>query len=95
MDIRKIVKKPLITEKASVAKDKENKYTFMVDKGATKPQIKQAVQDLFKVKVESVHTAIVPGKERRMGAHSGIRPDWKKAIVKLRKGDEIKLVEEA
>lgn len=94
MDIRKIIKRPLITEKATILKEKENKYQFMVDKDATKGQIKQAVQELFKVKVEGVHTAIVPGKLRRMGAHAGYRSDWKKAIVKVQKGQEIKMVEE-
>lgn len=94
MDIRKIIKRPLITEKATILKEKENKYQFMVDIDATKSQIKQAVQELFKVKVEGVHTAIIPGKLRRMGAHAGYRSDWKKAIVKVQKGQEIKMVEE-
>jgi large subunit ribosomal protein L23 len=95
MDIRQIIKKPLITEKASILKEKENKYLFAVEKTATKGQIKQAVEELFKVVVEDVHTAIIPGKQRRMGAHAGFRPDWKKAIVKVKKGQEIKMVEEA
>jgi large subunit ribosomal protein L23 len=94
MDIRKIIKKPLITEKASLLKEKENKYVFMVGKDATKGQVKQAIQELFKVQVENVHTCVIPGKERRMGAHAGYRPDWKKAIVKVKKGQEIKVVEE-
>jgi large subunit ribosomal protein L23 len=95
MDIRKVIKKPLITEKATTMKEKENKYTFMVDKNADKVKIKQAVEELFKVQVEGVHTSVVSGKLRRMGAHSGYRADWKKAIVKVKKGQEIKLVEEA
>jgi large subunit ribosomal protein L23 len=95
MDIRKIIKKPLITEKAAAMKEKENKYLFMVEKEASKTQIKAAIEELFKVKVEDVHTAIVGGKLRRMGAHSGYRPDWKKAIVKIKQGQEIKIVEEA
>lgn len=95
MDIRKIIKKPLITEKATVLREKENKYVFMVAKEASKPQIKSAVEALFKVGVEAVHTSVVPGKLKRMGAHSGYRADWKKAIVKLKKGQEIKVVEEA
>jgi large subunit ribosomal protein L23 len=66
----------------------------MVDKAATKGQIKQAVQELFKVNVEDIHTANVLGKQKRMGAHAGYRPDWKKAIVKVKKGQEIKMVEE-
>jgi large subunit ribosomal protein L23 len=95
MDIRNIIKKPLVTEKASIMKEKDNKYTFMVDKDANKFQIKQAIETLFKVKVESVHTANYQGKEKRMGMHSGYRSDWKKAIVKLGKGQEIQMVDEA
>jgi len=95
MDIRKVIKRPLITEKATIMKEKENKYTFMVDKDADKVKIKHAVEDLFKVQVEDVHTSVMSGKLRRMGAHFGYRADWKKAIVTVRKGQEIKLVEEA
>ena len=95
MDIRNIIKKPIVTEKASIMKDKDNKYTFMVDKDANKFQIKNAVETLFKVKVESVHTANYLGKAKRMGMHSGYKSDWKKAIVKLGKGQEIQMVEEA
>ncbi len=95
MDIRNIIKKPIVTEKAAVMKEKDNKYTFMVDKDANKFQIKQAVENLFKVKVESVHTANYAGKAKRMGMHSGYKSDWKKAIVKLSKGQEIQMVDEA
>ena len=95
MDIRKIIKKAIVTEKASILKEKDNKYTFMVDKDANKFQIKNAIETLFNVKVESVHTANYLGKEKRMGMRSGYRSDWKKAIVKLGKGQEIQMVEEA
>lgn len=95
MDIRKIIKKPIVTEKAAIMKEQDNKYTFMVDKDANKHQIKQAVEELFKVEVSSVHTANYGGKLKRMGAHEGYRSDWKKAIVKLKKGQEIALTEEA
>jgi len=95
MDIRDIIKKPLITEKSSLMKEKENKYTFVVDKTANKYQIKQAVETLFNVKVQNVHTCIFLGKEKKMGAHAGYKSDWKKAIVKLQKGQEISLVDEA
>jgi len=94
MDIRNIIKKPLVTEKASVMKEKDNKYTFMVDKQANKFQIKQAIEALFKVKVESVHTANYGGKSKRMGMHAGFKSDWKKAVVKLGKGQEIQMVDE-
>ena len=95
MDIKKIIKKPLITEKATILREKENKYIFMVDKSANKQRIKEAIEELFKVKVEGVHTSIMGGKLRRMGAHAGYRADWKKAIVQIKKGQEIKMVEEA
>lgn len=91
MDIRNIVKKPIVTEKASIAKEKENKYTFVVDKDANKYQIKQAIEEMFNVKVVSVHTANFGGKAKRMGMHEGRKSDWKKAIIKLKDGQEISL----
>ncbi|MDD5022376.1 MAG: 50S ribosomal protein L23, partial [Endomicrobiaceae bacterium] len=60
-----------------------------------KYQIKQAVETMFKVKVKSVHTCIFLGKEKKMGGHSGYKSDWKKAIIKLQKGQEISIVDEA
>ncbi len=93
MNIRNIIKKPLVTEKASVAKEKEGKYTFVVDKDANKYQIKQAVEEMFNVKVVSVHTAIFNGKSKRMGMYEGLKSDWKKAIVKLKDGQEITIEE--
>jgi len=95
MEIRNIIKKPLVTEKSSVAKEKDNKYTFVVDKDANKYQIKQTVEVMFNVKVKNVHTAIFAGKAKRMGMHEGKKSDWKKAIVQLEKGQEINLVDEA
>ena len=94
MDIRNIIKRPLVTEKSSVAKEKEGKYTFVVDKDANKYQIKQAIEEMFNVKVVSVHTANFGGKPKRMGMHEGRKSDWKKAIIKLKDGQEI-TVEEA
>ena len=95
MDYRKIIKKPIVTEKATALRERDNKYIFAVDRDSTKGQIKEAVEVLFKVKVEGIHTSIMHGKLRRLGAHSGYQPDWKKAIVKVKKGQEIKMVEEA
>ncbi|MDR1952635.1 MAG: 50S ribosomal protein L23 [Elusimicrobiota bacterium] len=94
MDIRNIIKKSIETEKAAGLKEKDNKYTFVVDKKANKFQIKQAIETLFKVKVESVHTSNYIGKNKRMGQHSGYRSDWKKAIVKLSKNNKIQTVED-
>ena len=77
-----IIVKPIITEKSSTGVA-EGKYTFKVAKKATKVQIANAVETLFDVKVLSVNTMTVKGKEKRVGANSGKRPDWKKAIVTI------------
>jgi len=77
-----IIKKPVITEN-SMDQMAERKYTFEVAKNANKIEIKKAVEEIFGVKVEKVTTMRVLGKVKRMGANSGKRPDWKKAIVKL------------
>ena len=77
-----IIKKPVITEN-SMDQMADRKYTFEVAKDANKIEIKKAVEEVFGVKVEKVTTMRVLGKVNRMGANSGKRPDWKKAIVKL------------
>ena len=77
-----IIKKPVITENA-MDQMADRKYTFEVAKDANKIEIKKAVEEVFGVKVEKVTTMRVLGKVKRMGANSGKRPDWKKAIVKL------------
>lgn len=77
-----IIKKPVITEN-SMDQMADKKYTFEVAKDANKIEIKKAVEEVFGVKVEKVTTMRVLGKVKRMGANSGKRPDWKKAIVKL------------
>jgi len=87
-----VLKKPLITEK-STSLLQENKYTFEVDPRANKTEIKQAVQTIFKVKVEKVNTMRVKGKTKRVRNIPGKTPDRKKAIVTLRKGDKIEIFE--
>ena len=79
-----IIKRPIITEN-SMDQMADKKYTFEVAKDANKIEIKKAVEEIFgpKVYVEKVTTMRVLGKVKRMGANSGKRPDWKKAIVKL------------
>jgi large subunit ribosomal protein L23 len=67
----------------------QRKYVFAVDVRANKPEIRRAVEQLFKVKVERVHTAILPGKPRRVGARWGYRPNWKRAVVTLAEGSKI------
>lgn len=83
MDPRKIILQYLTTEKSTVTKDTEKKFTFKVDRRANKDQIKKAVEELFKVDVDSVRTIVMPGKLKRLGRYEGKTPTWKKAIVKL------------
>src|SRR5512146_1336218 len=84
-----ILRKPIITEKGLGVKETEGTLVFQVAARATKTEIKEAVQTIFKVKVDSVRTANFPGKERRRGKFTGHRPDWKKAYVKLKSGEKM------
>lgn len=77
-----IIIKPIITEKSNMD-IQEGKYTFKVAKKATKVEIRNAVEKLFDVKVLSVNTITVKGKEKRVGVHRGMTSDWKKAIVTI------------
>ena len=88
-----IIKRPLDTEKLDRMRDRENKFAFEIDLKANKTEVKQAVEQLFKVKVVTIKTAIVRGKFRRIGRNEGRRPNWKKAIVTLKEGDAIQLFE--
>lgn len=88
-----VVVRPLITEKTSAAYQDRGEYTFQVHPDASKPQIRQAIEELFGVKVTDVWTSNQRGKEKRMGRTAGRRPNWKKAIVKLREGDTIDVFE--
>src|SRR5262249_38204987 len=83
------IRKPVITEKGLGVKEAEGTLVFEVACKASKHEIKQAVQTIFKVKVDSVRTANFPGKERRRGKFVGHRPDWKKAYVKLKAGEKM------
>ena len=81
--------RPLVTEQSSMAYQERGEYTFEVHPDATKPAIRQAVEQLWGVKVTGVWTSQQRGKTRRVGRSVGRRSDWKKAIVKLRAGDTI------
>jgi large subunit ribosomal protein L23 len=94
-DIYQVIKRPLITEKANILKEKENKVAFVVDRAANKAEIKEAVERFLKVKVLRVQVANMKGKPRRIGRTIGKRPDWKKAVVTLRPGDRIEFFEGA
>ncbi|HEX9046474.1 MAG TPA: 50S ribosomal protein L23 [Verrucomicrobiae bacterium] len=87
-----IIKTVRLTEKGTRQGEKYNQYTVVADRLATKPQIKQAVQELFKVKVVAINTLNVRGKSRRQRTtQAGKAADWKKAIVTLKEGDKIVL----
>ena len=88
-DYRGIIKAHKTTERATLLREMNNAYVFEVAKSANKLMIKEAVEDLFKVKVASVRTIIVPGKIRRRGRNEGKTSTWKKAIVSLEKGQSI------
>lgn len=94
-DARRIIRRPLITEKASTLREAYNQYTFEVDRSANKIEIKKAVEELFEVGVVNVRTLRIHGKVKRLGRFQGKRPDRKKAIVTLREGDLIELYEGA
>ena len=84
-----IIQGPIITEKTMGLKETYNKYTFKVLKSANKIEIKNAVEQIFGVKVVSVHTINVLPKRKRVGQHVGYQPAYKKAICKLAEGDKI------
>ena len=82
MIAEEVIIKPIVTERSSMDMQ-EGKYTFKVNKKATKVEIAKAVEKLFGVKVLSVNTISVKGKQKRVGAHTGMTSDWKKAIVTI------------
>ena len=84
-----VIRRPLITEKGLGVKETEGTLVFEVAPKATKTEVKQAVELLFKVKVASVRTATMAGKERRRGKFAGYRRDWKKAYVRLKSGEKM------
>jgi large subunit ribosomal protein L23 len=83
----------VVTEKAERLKAEQSRYTFKVARTANKIEVRHAVERLFKVHVRDVHVMTYLGKMRRMGRFSGRRPDWKKAIVTLKKGERIESLE--
>jgi large subunit ribosomal protein L23 len=86
-----IIKAPVITEKGSKLAQDEGKYLFKVDHRASKSEIKEAVEKIFKVKVDSISTINVKPKKRRVGRYAGMSNKYKKAIVKLAEGQTIDL----
>jgi large subunit ribosomal protein L23 len=88
-----IIRRPLLTEKTSRAKETINAYAFEVDSRANKLEIKEAIETIFKVTVLRVNTVTLPGKSRRFGAHQTLKRSWRKAIATLKAGDRIEVYE--
>jgi len=93
MEVHKIIKRIIVTEKSTAAKEEFNKYHFEVDRKANKVQIGNAVEKLFKVKVDDVRVLNVLGKVKRLGRITGQKSSWKKAIVTLAAGSRIEITE--
>jgi len=94
MELHQVLIAPVVSEK-SYSLIEDNKYSFRVHPDAHKTEIRQAVEELFHVKVEGVNVVKVQSKPKRRGISQGRRPGWKKAIVQLRTGDSIPIFEGA
>ena len=92
-DQHRLIVGPVITEKSSAAYQARKEYAFRVHPEATKPQIRSAIEALFKVTVTDVRTMVVRAKRRTLGRYTGRRSSWKKAIVTLKEGDAIEVFE--
>ncbi len=88
MNANQIIRRPLVTEKSTILREEGNVLAFEVDANANKIEVKRAVEELFKVKVEEVRLFNVPGKMKRMGRWAGKRRDWRKAYVRLKEGEK-------
>jgi large subunit ribosomal protein L23 len=93
-DPRDIVKRALITEKGTALRELRNQYHFEVARDANKIEIQRAIEHIFHVKVDSVRTMQMRGKEKRQGRYAGRRSDWKKAVVTLLPDNKIELFEQ-
>ncbi|NOZ85282.1 MAG: 50S ribosomal protein L23 [Deltaproteobacteria bacterium] len=92
-DLRRIVRRPVVTEKTSDLRDEENQNVFEVAMDANKIEIARAVEEMFKVHVEKVRTIVVRGKLKRVGLMMGRRRSWKKAVITLAEGENIDVFE--
>jgi large subunit ribosomal protein L23 len=88
MNANQIIRRPLVTEKSTILREEGNVIAFEVDGNANKIEVKKAVEELFKVKVEEVRLFNVRGKMKRMGRFVGKRRDWRKAYVRLKDGEK-------
>lgn len=89
MKVTDVIRRPLVTEKTTMARERGEVVVFEVARDATKIDVKRAVESLFGSKVASVRTQIMHGKIKRQGRFSGQRPDWKKAWVRLKAGEKV------
>ena len=92
MEPRRVIKRPLVTEKGMFYAENYRVYPFEVAAGANKVDIKNAVEKIYGVTVEGVRTMNMCGKKRRVRFRSGTKPDWKKALVTLAEGDAIEII---
>lgn len=88
MNANQIIRRPLVTEKSTILREEGNVLAFEVDPNANKIEVKRAVEELFKVKVDEVRLFNVRGKMKRMGRWAGKRRDWRKAYVRLKAGEK-------
>ncbi len=93
MNHYQVIKRPILTEKSGFLADELNRYTFEIDRRATKQMVREAVERIFEVEVVRVNIINMPSKTRRMGRHTGETSEWKKAIVTLADGDTISFFE--
>ena len=89
MKLTDVIRRPLITEKTTIQREDGRTIVFEVAAGATKIEVKQAIESLLGSKVESVRTTLLHGKVKRQGRFAGRRSDWKKAYVRLREGQKL------
>ena len=89
MKLTDVIRRPLVTEKTTILREDGRTIVFQVAAGASKVEIRHAIEKLLGSKVESIRTAIAHGKIKRQGRFSGRRPDWKKAYVRLKDGEKI------
>jgi large subunit ribosomal protein L23 len=88
-DLHAVLVRPMLTERGARLQEQSNQYVFEAAASASKTNIKDAVEKMFKVEVLKVRTMVLPGKFRRVGRGGALRPDWKKAIVTVAKGQKI------
>ena len=93
MNVHDVIRRPLVTEKSTVARETANLVTLAVDPRASKFDVQRAVETLFDVKVVSVRTMRQAPKLRRVGKNAGRKPEWKKALVQLAEGQSIEFFE--